>query len=48
MKHYARIISYLLNKDKNILIIGSPNSGKSTVLATVMEQREKYLSNHLI
>lgn len=37
MKHYTRLVSYLLHKERNVMVIGSPNSGKSTVLTAVME-----------
>jgi hypothetical protein len=48
MKHYARILSYFANNKKSVLVIGSKNSGKSTVINTVFEQREKFMTNHII
>ena len=48
MKHYTHIVSYLANRNKNILLLGSNKSGKSTVIETVFEQRETYLTNHVI
>jgi ribosome biogenesis GTPase A len=37
MKHYNMILSYLVNRKKSVLIIGSGNAGKSTVIDTVFE-----------